>query len=373
MTRSKKEHHFIDEGKRSILQIIFGRTMIIILLLVVQFIILFSILMHFTQFLPYLLGGSYVFAGLILIHILQTKDNPTVKLSWSILIAILPVFGAMLYFYVQSDLGHKIEKALFRSSFQDSKKMLPESKEFELDDINFINTATYLRDYAGTYVCENTDVKYYPIGELMFEEMLNQLEQAKNFIFLEFFIISQGYMWERILEVLERKAKQGIDVRVMYDGTCAMYLLPYDYPKKLKKVGIQCKMFSPIRPFVSTHYNNRDHRKILIVDGHTAFTGGVNLSDEYINRTHPHGNWKDTGIMLKGEAARNFTLMFLQMWNATEKVRDYKLFQSVPEGIERFDELRAVLPAIQLFGVIDERDVPEDSVLREFIGGGIYA
>ena len=330
MTRSQKDQYFIADGKRSILQIVFGKTMIIILLLVIQFIILFSILIHFTQFLPYLLGGSYVFAGLMLIYILQTKDNPAVKLSWSFLIAVLPVFGAMLFFYVQSDIGHKMEKALVRSSLQESQKLLPEQKNLELDDINFMNTATYLSNHASAYVCENTDVKYYPIGELMFEEMLKQLEQAEKFIFIEFFIISQGYMWDRILEILKRKAKQGVDIRVMYDGTCAVCLLPYDYPKVLRKDGIQCKMFSPLRPFVSTHYNNRDHRKILIIDGHTAFTGGVNLSDEYINRIHPHGHWKDTGIMLKGEAARNFTLMFLQMWNATEKIRDYKLFQSIP-------------------------------------------
>ena len=116
----------------------------------------------------------------------------------------------------------------------------------------------------------------------------------------------------------------------MYDGTCAINLLPYGYPKELEKLGIRCKMFSPLHPLVSTHYNNRDHRKILVIDGHTAFTGGVNLADEYINRKERFGHWKDTAVMLKGEAVRSFTLMFLQMWNATEKECVYEPYLNVP-------------------------------------------
>ena len=109
----------------------------------------------------------------------------------------------------------------------------------------------------------------------------------------------------------------------MYDGTCALALLPYGYPKQLEKMGIRCKMFSPIRPMVSTHYNNRDHRKILVIDGVTGFTGGINIADRYINREQVYGHWKDTAVMLQGEAVHSLTLMFLQMWNSTERKRDY--------------------------------------------------
>ena len=137
-------------------------------------------------------------------------------------------------------------------------------------------------------------------------------------------------MWGRILEILARKAKEGVDVRVLYDGTCEFSTLPHDYPKRLGRLGIRCKAFSPVTPFLSTHYNYRDHRKILVIDGHTAFNGGVNLADEYINRVEKHGHWKDTAVMLKGEAVRSFTLMFLQMWGIDEKQPEFARFLSAP-------------------------------------------
>ena len=133
-----------------------------------------------------------------------------------------------------------------------------------------------------------------------------------------------------MLEILARKAKEGVDVRVMYDGTCEFSTLPHDYPKRLRKLGIKCKMFSPVTPFVSTHYNYRDHRKILVIDGHTAFNGGVNLADEYINHVEKYGHWKDTAVMLKGEAVKSFTLMFLQTWNIDEKRPEFEEFLAYP-------------------------------------------
>jgi len=137
-------------------------------------------------------------------------------------------------------------------------------------------------------------------------------------------------MWNTILNILVRKARQGVDVRVMYDGTNTFANLPATYPKYLRRLGIKCKVFAPLRPFLSTHYNNRDHRKILVIDGHTAITGGVNLADEYINYIDRFGHWKDTAVMMKGEAARNFVLMFLQLWNSRDKNADYDSFLNVP-------------------------------------------
>jgi cardiolipin synthase len=154
--------------------------------------------------------------------------------------------------------------------------------------------------------------------------MLIRMEQAEHFIFLEYFIIYPGFMWGKILDILSRKAKEGVEVRVLYDGMNAVANLPHSYPAQLEKLGIHCKMFSPVSPFVSTHYNNRDHRKILVIDGHTAFTGGINLQDRYINREQVFGHWKDTAVMVQGEAARGFTLMFLQMWNADAREQIYE-------------------------------------------------
>ena len=141
-------------------------------------------------------------------------------------------------------------------------------------------------------------------------------------------------MWGRILSILERKVKEGVEVRLLYDGTCALTKVPYYYPQELEKIGIQCKMYAPLRPVVSTHYNNRDHRKILVVDGRVAFTGGINLADEYINRRVLHGHWKDTAVMVSGEAVRGFTLMFLQMWNVdTRQAEDYPRYLDVTRPV----------------------------------------
>ncbi|MDE7260886.1 MAG: cardiolipin synthase, partial [Oscillospiraceae bacterium] len=164
----------------------------------------------------------------------------------------------------------------------------------------------------------NSGAVYYPIGEEAFAAIMEALEGAEDFIFLEYFIVEEGCMWGRILKVLEEKARQGVEVRVLYDGTCALYKLPYQYPKQLEELGVKCRMYAPLRPLVSTHYNNRDHRKILVVDGRCAFTGGINLADEYINRRVLHGHWKDVAVRITGEAVASFTLMFLQMWNVGE-------------------------------------------------------
>ena len=161
-------------------------------------------------------------------------------------------------------------------------------------------------------------MRYYPLGDEVFPVLLEELEKAEKFIFLEFFIIDEGLMWGRVLEILARKAAEGVTVRVMYDGSCEFFTLPRDYPRRLSMLGIECRPFAPIHPFVSTHYNYRDHRKILVIDGKVAFTGGVNLADEYINEIKRFGHWKDCAVCLRGSAARSFTLMFLQMWHLGE-------------------------------------------------------
>ena len=165
-------------------------------------------------------------------------------------------------------------------------------------------------------------MEYFPFGEDKFDELIKQLQHASNFIFLEYFIIASGEMWDTILGILREKAREGVEVRLLYDGTNTLINLPKNYPQKMKSYGIQCKVFSPMRPVITTHQNNRDHRKIVVIDGHTAFTGGVNLADEYINRKERFGVWKDTAVMVKGKAVNSFTLMFLQMWNIDDKVKE---------------------------------------------------
>ena len=318
----------VQNGKRGFFHVIFSRTIIVIALLLLHFVLLFAVLMPWMEKVPALFGGVQAFTAVMLIYVLNTRENPSIKLSWCIVIAVLPVFGVLLYFYIRLDPGHRLERKIQQTTMAHSAVHISDPsalmEKIKQEDKNFYNLAGYMYRYGGNPVCENTRVTYFPLGEKKFEEMLNQLEKAEKFIFLEYFSIGPSYMWSRILEVLSRKAKQGVEVRVMYDGSSCVTYLPGDYPEKLKKLGIRCKVFSPFTPFLSTHYNNRDHRKILVIDGHTAFTGGVNLQDRYINRKKIYGHWKDTAIMVQGDAARSFTLMFLQMWNASEKAPVYE-------------------------------------------------
>lgn len=327
LTESTVDREFVQKGRRSLLRIIFGRTMVIALLLILNFFIMFSFLFELFQGLPFLFGSMVAFTAVMEMYLLNTRDNPSVKLTWCVIVAVLPLFGAVLYFFVRFDFGHRVNSRLVDSSIEISKAFLPEQndlmQQIREQDPDMGNLAHYLNTHANAPIFTNTQVTYFPLGEDKFRELLLQLEKAESFIFMEYFLISEGYMWGTILEVLRRKASQGVEVRVLYDGMNAFYNLPYSYPKQLEKLGIKCKMFSPIRPFISTHYNNRDHRKIVVIDGHTAFTGGINLEDRYINREQPCGHWKDTAVMLQGEAVQSFTLMFLQMWNALEREREF--------------------------------------------------
>ena len=332
-----EESKILKQGKEKIFSIIFSRTMLVILLLLFNFFLLFSFLLGLFEGIPVFMGSMVAFTAVMLVRILNTDDNPSVKLSWCILVGVLPVFGAALYSFVRSDIGHRLGKKNVNQAIEESLPHVPEQTEIyekiRTEDRDFYNLACYLKNSAHAALYSGTGVRYFPLGEEKFAEMLRQMEQAEKFIFLEYFSIGHGYMWGKILDVLQRKASQGVEVRVLYDGTCSIASLPADYPKQLEKLGIRCAVFSPVRPFVSTHYNYRDHRKILIVDGHTAFTGGVNLEDRYINKEEVFGHWKDTAVMIQGEAARGFTLMFLQQWNAVtheHELESYLISKSIP-------------------------------------------
>ena len=325
MTKSKKENSIWEDSKRNVLQVIFSRTMLIMLLILLQFAYLIGRMYAFAEYIPVFLGGEFIVVAIMLMIILNSKDNPMIKLSWCFLVAVFPIFGSVVYLVISFDLGYRLLQKRISETEAQSRKYLPEQdaemEKLKQQDEQTYHMASYLRQMAGSSINTNTNVTYFPIGEKMFEEMVAQLETAQDYIYMEYFMIAPGKMWNTILGILYRKAQEGVDVRLLYDGSCSVYLLPYRYPEKLEKLGIQCRMFSPPVPFLSTHYNNRDHRKIMVIDGRVAFTGGVNLCDEYINIDSPCGHWKDVGIMLKGDAVYDFTVLFMQMWTATENKR----------------------------------------------------
>ncbi len=325
----------LKKGQKGIIHAIFSRLGLIVLLLGIQVMYLFSMFQWFKDFLPHIWGGTALFTASMVLYLLNRRDlDPTSKITWLIVIMLLPVFGALLLWYTQSDIGHTTVKNRLSQLTEQTREYIPQSQETMealcRENPGAASLARYIRRSGCYPVFDRTAVTFFPLGERKWEEMLRQLEQAEHFIFLEYFIIDEGLMWGKILEILARKAAAGVDVRVLYDGTCEFSTLPHDYPKRLGKLGIRCKMFAPATPFVSTHYNYRDHRKILVIDGHTAFNGGVNLADEYINHIDKFGHWKDTAVMLKGQAVKSFTLMFLEMWGLSEKVLEFDHFLSFP-------------------------------------------
>lgn len=321
-----------ERSKRGMLNFLFGRSAIIIVLLVIQFFLLISLFARW-QFSTYAYGISFALSIVMAIYLINHRMNSTSRDTWLILVLLVPVVGTMLFIYVDTDLGHRLVRGRLDQIQRNTQEYAPRPeglmKALQIREPELYGLASYMHNLGSFPIYENTHVTYFPLGEDKFAALLEELEKAESFIFMEYFILSEGYMWNSVLDILRRKARQGVEVRVMYDGTNAIFNVPYHYPEKLRAMGIQCKMFSPIRPLFSTYHNNRDHRKILVIDGHTAFTGGINLADEYINRKAVHGHWKDTAIMLKGEAVRSFTLMFLQMWGVSERTMEYQRYLNV--------------------------------------------
>lgn len=324
----------LEKGKRGIFRVIFSRSGIILALLALQVLVLFGIFHWFEDFLPHIYGGVVIFDVFMVLYLLNTRMNPTAKLTWLVVVMLLPIFGSLLFLYTQKNIGHRALRDRYAQLSDETNNALNQSPQvtqaLQKESPGVYALSRYIRRDGCYPVYDHTAVTYFPLGEDKFKEMLIQLEKAQHFIFLEYFIVNEGEMWGRILEILARKAAQGVEVRMLYDGTCELSTLPHDYPQRLEKLGIQCKMFAPIKPFVSTHYNYRDHRKILVIDGHTAFNGGINLADEYINAYEKYGHWKDTAVMVQGPAALSFTRMFLQMWSLDEKNPEFARYLNTP-------------------------------------------
>ena len=332
-----------QSGGRVLFRLIFGRTMITVLLLLLQILCLIGIF-RMVGLSENLLTISNLLGMAAIIYIINSEENPAFKLAWVLPICLVPVFGIGFYLFIILNPGNRgLQKLLNRRKDETKPYLRTEYRVVEKlkkESSGIRNLGHYIQNQNGFPTCDHTNVTFFATGEEKYADLLKELERAEQFIFLEYFIINQGEVWDHVLEILERKAKAGVEVRVMYDGMCALVSLPYRYPQQLRERGIKAKMFSPIKPLLSTHQNNRDHRKICVIDGHTAFTGGVNLADEYINQRVRFGHWKDTAVMLKGKAVDSFTMMFLQLWDVTERdAEEYRRFLCpetfhMPEGMD---------------------------------------
>ena len=353
--------HLAEPKRKGLLPLLFSRFLIIALLILVQLAVPLVFYGWLCEYVPYLNVFQALFTLCMVIYLFNCEMDSSARLTWMFLIAVVPLLGAVLLLFTQANLGHRKLQVLTAQRIAESRALLgqdPQVSEALAHDGSGVDDLSRYLCRSGCFpVFDGTEVRFFPSGEEKFAAMLEELKKAEKFIFLEYFIIEEGYMWGEILRILIEKAKAGVDVRVMYDGMCEVSKLPSDYPKRLREQGIKAKAFAPIAPMVSSHYNYRDHRKILVIDGKVAFNGGVNLADEYINRSSPFGHWKDTAVMLRGRAAQSFTLMFLQMWNIDEKAPDF-----APAAIpaERAEAAGYVMP----YG-----DCPLD---REKVGEMVY-
>ena len=299
------------------------RVLIVLIGVVLQFGFSIMIRLFFYKYLGIITIFYSIISVLIVLGILKESTRLSNDLPWVILILIFPIFGTILLI----TLGKSYSKnKLLKSIFEHEKKyseLLVQDDEIrkEIEDKNLDNIR-YLINRTNYFASTNNDVTYYNFGEIFYPELIKELKKAEKFIFIEYFIINEGTMWNGILDILKEKASQGVDVRIMYDDMGSIAMLSTSYSKQLAKYGIKCISFNKLSTFGGIFMNNRDHRKMTIIDGKVAFSGGVNLSDEYININSKLGIWKDNGIKIVGDAIWNLTVMFLTLWNANTKEDD---------------------------------------------------
>lgn len=304
---------------KKVKKVLLGRVVAVGLAVLLQFCWLFFEVYQFSLKYSFINILFQIVGAVVVLYIINQWSNPAYKIVWTFVILIFPIGGLCIYFiFGRSVLTKKTREGMERVH-QEVREFLPKNKDLEQEmygqSKSIASQSKYISDWSDFPVYSNTEVKYYSCGEEMFPDMLADLKKAEHFIFLEYFIIAEGTMFDQILQILQEKVKAGVDVRLIYDDFGCVTTLPNNFYLKMQELGIKCMAFNRLRPVMSIIMNNRDHRKIFVVDGTVGYTGGLNLADEYINELERFGYWKDTGVRLFGDAVWSFTLMFLEMWN----------------------------------------------------------
>lgn len=289
------------------------RYILAILITLLEIASIIGIVIALCYYVPYFYIAAWLTEIACIIRIIASDDNPDYKIPWLLFVMILPIAGFMLYFLFYSrTLKRKYVKRLkdikTRAYHKDDAKLF---ETLQKENPVAHSQAKMLCNISEAHLFTNTKQTYFPLGENMHESLLNDLDKAEKFIFMEYFIVEEGIFWNSILNILKKKASQGVDVKVVYDDIGCMMTLPGNYSKILKSYGIQATPFSRLKGNADSEFNNRSHRKITVIDGKVGYTGGINLADEYINAIVKHGHWKDTGIRLEGEAVWELTKLFL--------------------------------------------------------------
>ena len=311
---------------KKFLKIIFSRMTLVILAIILQ--IVLSILLPYLINRYFPLSFSNVFIPidiifnalgiLLLIRIINSDMNVEGQLSWAVILLAFPLLGLLIYFLFVRRHPPKRHKILYKrvadEITQYQNKTKEEDEKLKQNLGRFYGQFQYIYSATGNKTSSRTKVKYLRQGEIFCAELLEEINRAQKYIFMEYFIIEQGKMWNTILHVLKKKVQQGIEVRLMYDDLGTINKLPANFNKKMEKLGIKCVKFNSFVPIMSAVHNNRDHRKMTISDGKVGFISGLNLADEYVNLKQPYGHWKDTALKLTGEAVNSMLLMFLQLY-----------------------------------------------------------
>lgn len=306
------------------------RYIIAMMITVFEIIAVISIVTILCYYVPYFYVLAWATEVGCVIKIIASDDNPDYKIPWLLFVLILPIAGFMLYliFYsrkLQKKHVKRLERAKMRKISVDDEKLFLRLKE---SDKQAYGQAKMLSDISDSHMFVNTEVKYFPLGENLFASLIDDLKRAKRFIFMEYFIIEEGELWDSVIEILKSKAKCGVDVRVLYDDIGCMRTLPGNYARTLEKWGIRATPFSRLKGQLDSEFNNRNHRKITVIDGYIGYTGGVNVADEYINRKKRFGHWKDVGVRIEGEAVWGLTELFI-----TDFEMNYKKSEEYPKEL----------------------------------------
>lgn len=316
-----------------------GRMLTVLPAILIQIVWLYMIFSWFSPYAALIQSILSIMAFILVLYIVSNRDDGAYKVFWLIIILSMPVLGALLYIlFGNKKTARRLERRL-KNVRQDIEEYLlyDEAVEKELENTNkrVYQTFSYVSALSGFPILRNEFAQYYSIGEELFSCMLEEMEKAEEFIFVEYFIIEDGKLWQAMVDIMKRKAAKGVDVRVLYDDLGSISTFSGHNAKELIDSGIKIVAFNPLK-FISGVLNNRDHRKILVIDNKVAFSGGLNLADEYINEIEKFGHWKDIGFKITGPAVLSYTFMFNEFWNAFSGT-PFKLPVTEVAAMQKFD------------------------------------
>lgn len=339
-----------EKTRVRIWRIVFSRFFITAVLLILQIWLLFFIYGWLKSYSQVAISITTGIGIILIIYMVNSSNASTYKTTWILILAVFPVFGTLLYLYMRTNVGATRPRRILGEILDETKTYSVTDREIkkriENEAPEFKKLAGYIEKFGGYPAWTDTKIEYYTLGDDAFEPILEAIRGAKEFIFLEFFIVETGKFWGSVLDLLEKKVKEGVEVRVLYDDMGCIVTLPRNYYNELRRRGINSRAYAEVLPLLSTHYNNRDHRKILVVDNKVGFTGGINLADEYVNIISRFGKWKDNMMRLEGKGVNSLTLMFLQMWNSVyvqyRSAEMYMRYLCLPDNALEENEVKQI-------------------------------